>query len=553
MIRVAPFIRCCLTFALALLLPQAAMAEGIGLRTCLAPLAQASNPAAFDCAGKQTLHGPGDYVARLDFALVVSSPRDPLVLRFPLLWQDAARVNFHYADGAAETVAFSAAEAARHITAGGILQFDVPIRAASLSQVTIEVQDSGNYRGVVLGAEIMPRRMADKLHHRYIGSYAAFGGLALALLVFNFSLWTALRHRFQLHYCAMVAGLAVYAASASGLLMQLIPGIDGNDRLRINVTMLALFGVSALYFVRRFFDDSAFGPHLKRLIPAVSAAAMIFALWFAAMSPWHLAFAYRGFAATMMLMVLTLGPILASALRSQSRYVGLFVLAWAFPAGMALLQAAHGLGFVGYSFLLDNANLLALAAESLFSSLIVNARVRELSLQRDNAVAGERVARRLANTDPLTGLLNRRAFLDLAIGRSSTHRLMLIDIDRFKAVNDTLGHDAGDEVLVAIAGVIQQCRPARSLAVRLGGEEFGILLPVRVGHECPADGLLEAVRSHPMPLGANVTVSIGIADGKVISESDWKRLYRLADSALYRAKENGRDRACRVTDFRAVA
>jgi PleD family two-component response regulator len=55
-----------------------------------------------------------------------------------------------------------------------------------------------------------------------------------------------------------------------------------------------------------------------------------------------------------------------------------------------------------------------------------------------------------------------------------------------------------------------------------------------------------------MPMGAQVTVSIGYAEGRVGSESDWKRLYRLADAALYRAKADGRDRACRTTDFTVV-
>ena len=65
--------------------------------------------------------------------------------------------------------------------------------------------------------------------------------------------------------------------------------------------------------------------------------------------------------------------------------------------------------------------------------------------------------------------------------------------------------------------------------------------------------VLQAVRNCTMPQGIQVTVSVGFADGSVACEDDWKRLYRLADTALYRAKSDGRDRACRATDFRAVA
>jgi diguanylate cyclase (GGDEF)-like protein len=130
---------------------------------------------------------------------------------------------------------------------------------------------------------------------------------------------------------------------------------------------------------------------------------------------------------------------------------------------------------------------------------------------------------------------------------------MLIDIDHFKAVNDRLGHEAGDQVLRAVANVIQRCRPQDSLAVRLGGEEFALLVPRSTYEQCRPEMVLEAVRTEPMPQGSNVTVSIGYADGSVISEENWKRLYRLADAALYRAKADGRDRSCRATDFRAAA
>ena len=183
----------------------------------------------------------------------------------------------------------------------------------------------------------------------------------------------------------------------------------------------------------------------------------------------------------------------------------------------------------------------------------MTARLRELSYERDDARAGEQVARRLAATDSLTGLLNRRSFLDLAIGRTSRQRLLLIDIDHFKLVNDRLGHAGGDDVLHAVASAIQACCPARSLAVRLGGEEFALLLPMSAYDECTPDMLLAAVRNCAMPQGIQVTMSVGFADGSVASEDDWKRLYRLADTALYRAKSDGRDRACRATDFRAVA
>jgi diguanylate cyclase (GGDEF)-like protein len=89
--------------------------------------------------------------------------------------------------------------------------------------------------------------------------------------------------------------------------------------------------------------------------------------------------------------------------------------------------------------------------------------------------------------------------------------------------------------------------------VRLGGEEFALMVPISRHAECTPEQLLLAVRNRAMPLGIKVTTSIGFADGRVDSDEGWRKLYRLADSALYRAKSDGRDRACRATDFTKIA
>ena len=520
------------------------------VRTCVTPLAE---PAAVHCDDHQASQGQGSYLAELRFALVSAEAGDPLVLRMSALWQRDTRIRFGYADGAERVVRFDSQSASRFLTIGSIWEVPVPWRAAALRSVRIEVYDSANVRGVVNGAEIVPRSAAERTKDWLIALYAGFAGLALALVVYNLSLWTAMRHRFQLDYCGMVLALCAYTFSASGLVEMAFPALDNNLRLRFNYLLLAIFCVTALGFVRNFFEPKVFGPRLARALDAVCLAclgvAVVYA-WAWRWPVWQLDLAYS---CTMLAVLSMIVPIVVSARRNRSRYVWLFVVAWSPPVAVSLLRIAHGFHFVGYSFMLDNGNLIAMAAEALLSSVMMTVRLRELSLERDHAIAGEQVARRLANTDPLTGLLNRRAFIELAIGRRSRHRLMLIDIDHFKAVNDRFGHDAGDDVLRAVADAIQRSRPARSLAVRLGGEEFALLIPRSAFGECPAEKVLDAVRGHAMPQGAQVTVSIGYADGTIVSEEDWKRLYRLADSALYRAKSDGRDRACRATDFSAAA
>ncbi len=148
---------------------------------------------------------------------------------------------------------------------------------------------------------------------------------------------------------------------------------------------------------------------------------------------------------------------------------------------------------------------------------------------------------RLAETDPLTGLLNRRAFLDKAIGRSGEQVLQIADLDHFKSVNETLGHDGGDEVLRVFARMLRSAAPTGALVARIGGEEFAILSSRAEAVE--GEKILATLRAARMPFDVSVTASIGTCIGGLASEVEWKALYRGADKALFEAKSAGRDRA----------
>lgn len=163
----------------------------------------------------------------------------------------------------------------------------------------------------------------------------------------------------------------------------------------------------------------------------------------------------------------------------------------------------------------------------------------------------------LSRTDGLTGLLNHRAFH--AELEKETNRLkrkntvgcvavILLDIDHFKHVNDTYGHDAGDVVLQGLSEIISNEFRRIDCAGRIGGEEFSIVLPdtsaeqARVG----AERLRKRVESHPFVIGEHkicVTVSIGIAV-HCEQDDDYHTALKHADEALYNAKNSGRNRIC---------
>jgi diguanylate cyclase (GGDEF)-like protein len=165
--------------------------------------------------------------------------------------------------------------------------------------------------------------------------------------------------------------------------------------------------------------------------------------------------------------------------------------------------------------------------------------------------------RRQAVTDPLTGLYNRRSFTK-AMGRlleqadryGEPISLLMIDIDRFKSINDTYGHSAGDDVIRAVADTILSSIRKVDVAARIGGEEFAVILPKSVKKSSldTAERIRKAIKKRVVSHGRreiSVTVSIGIAtrsDGNATGDI----LVKQADRCLYAAKEAGRDR-CVVT------
>jgi diguanylate cyclase (GGDEF)-like protein len=152
----------------------------------------------------------------------------------------------------------------------------------------------------------------------------------------------------------------------------------------------------------------------------------------------------------------------------------------------------------------------------------------------------EQVAREVEK-DPLTGVANRRGFesqVELIAGRSSLPRVgvLLVDVDKFKLVNDTLGHGAGDEVLVAISATMQRSARDGDLVARLGGDEFALLLP---GADRTASArVAERIRAAVAASENVCTVSIGVASGP---PAELTALLEAADQAMYVAKRAGGD------------
>jgi diguanylate cyclase (GGDEF)-like protein len=187
--------------------------------------------------------------------------------------------------------------------------------------------------------------------------------------------------------------------------------------------------------------------------------------------------------------------------------------------------------------------IVGLSLAALLAALVLvwsrHERMQELALQ--------------ASQDPLTGLKNRRRFeeeLRAELARSHRYRvagaLLMLDLDHFKQVNDTLGHPAGDRVLAEIASVLRTRARETDVLARIGGDEFAIVLPrcELVEAEEVSDEVIAAIRERMSaePEVPSITASVGIAVFGVGERLSYETVLDRADAALYAAKGLGRDR-----------
>lgn len=545
----------CLIALCALVTPATAQTGMVGqpVPVCIARVQPGDTPAAmlratnrFDCQSRQTDHGPGDYWVR-------SAPLnafDKPLLRSASLWQQRATLWAVYADGHVMRRSYDGRGLAGTIQLGAIVQMPLEPRAAPLARLLWRVDGAANLRGIVMAPRLATAAQSTSSNLVLAGLYGAFGGLCLALFVYNLALWAAQRHRFQLAYCAMLIALGTYAFSSSGALAWVWPMLPNNDRLRVNYLTLAASAVSALVFARTFFEARVFRGWLSHLISIVATLVTVCAIVLVATAGWQIVLLDRLYAGSFLLVALVSAPILWQAWRRRSDFLWLFAGAWALPILVAVMRVAGNFNYLAWSFLLDNSSLVAMTVEALLSSLAIAYRTRLIAQERDEALEQGSAAQRLADRDPLTGLLNRRAFLREAVGRAGDQQLLIVDLDHFKAVNETLGHDGGDEVLRRVARVMRRCSTNGALLARLGGEEFALLATATT--PIAVDQVLDLIRAERMPFDLRVTGSLGGATGPLAGESDWERLYHDADQALFAAKAAGRDRA-RTTPVIALA
>jgi diguanylate cyclase (GGDEF)-like protein len=229
----------------------------------------------------------------------------------------------------------------------------------------------------------------------------------------------------------------------------------------------------------------------------------------------------------------------------RRRALVLIVCLWAYVVALMILGATlPPLAPIGHAALLflQAYNVTVLIGMVTYFTL----------MYRRLAIAAEQKLKRLATTDPLTGLLNRRSTIELAARSVATERggsgglsLILVDIDHFKLINDRFGHKSGDAILTAVAAELSTLIRAQDSLARWGGEEFLVVLP-----DTPIEGAAELAtrfQEHfaafrPQVDETRISISLTMGISTLTRGESFDAAVARADQALYRGKDEGRNR-----------
>ncbi len=374
-------------------------------------------------------------------------------------------------------------------------------------------------------------------------------GAMLCLLLYSLTQWTVVRDGMFFAYALVTGGTGVFFFAYSGLGPQHLWG--DNAWLSVNLAPLAvlLAIVGGCWFVERVLEVRSLQPRLGRALHGVGwlagAAALVFAV---GLIEYRLAQRI----ATMLgpLPMLLAIPAAWKRARAGERVGVYMLLGWGAYSLATLTMAALLRGRIGVTPLTENAFQLGAMFEMLMWMRVLAVRLEDLRASAQRAHLERDALRSLALTDALTGLPNRRGLfeaLERALVHSSPERLTavyLLDLDGFKPVNDRLGHEAGDEVLVGVARRLQTLLRASDVVARLGGDEF-VVLASGLGTDADAqaigrkllDGFLEPFVAAGQPCRVGLTIGYALAplDGR-----DAQSLLKRADAAMYAGKQAGR-------------
>lgn len=413
-----------------------------------------------------------------------------------------------------------------------LIEVERPTQAATFEHMRLESSLPGASRGDLAALLIV----------------ALFAGVMLVPILFDLLFYRVLREPFMLWHAALALSLAIQLVCNFGLYAAYTDVSLPLVRV-LSISSFSFLVLSAMMFSLRFIERGKVPDRLRKaLIVCLSVHLTFAAVHMAGIE------AFRQWPSTLFFssglpLTLLFIAVVAVALRNGSRSARYLAIGIAPLTAVALARVVSFL--VPSIPTIDANNFMVLASliEISATGFGVARRFVELKLERDQVRSKIDQLETVAERDPLTGLFNRRA-LDLhydELRKDGFDTFALIDLDRFKDINDRFGHQRGDAVLESCARSLIEGDSAHCIAFRLGGEEFVLMLRGARPTQ-RADALRQAI---PRRIAADVpeldrlvTASMGVLElpRRASDLMSFEEIYARADTLLYEAKASGRNR-----------
>ncbi|MCU4675674.1 sensor domain-containing diguanylate cyclase [Catenovulum sp. 2E275] len=375
-------------------------------------------------------------------------------------------------------------------------------------------------------------------------------GILFALMLYNFLLYVSSRKRENILYSLYLISGTIWIALSYGLLANFF-GLYGDAVMKLHITLITMPIFLILFMISIFESKHKYPTEHKVLmgLMIILVADFIYGLIDikAALEP------ASSIAALMMLLTLS---VCISILRKGNPLAKLFLIGHSLFIGFNVMAVLYYKGLADFMYITCYGVGIGIALEALMLAFILSYRIKLL----EKLKASQEELKYQAATDSMTQLFNRRYFNDNACQLvqkcrqdKQTVSVIIVDIDNFKRINDTYGHQTGDKVIIHFANILKSSVRKQDLVARYGGEEFVLLLTDCDQRQASqiAEKIRYQVEKSQLALASgdilSFTVSLGISAVENNDKMIENALSR-ADKALYQAKNNGRNQICKYSE-----